>query len=98
MSVREGAEEALFGIIIGFVPILIKAVSFQNADTLIGILELGALIGAINSLDTIQQIPVKTALGYFIVTFTIGFLFMPEWERGLQLILLIVYIVAKLGL
>jgi len=96
MSIRAGAREALIGILVGFIPILLKILPIQNADTFIAILELLVLIVAIKSIDTIKNIPLKTAIGYFLITFTLGFLFMPEWERGIQIILLIVYIISKL--
>jgi hypothetical protein len=98
MSIRAGAREALIGILVGFIPIVLKILPIQDADTFIAIIELSVFIGAITKMDTVKKIPLKTAIGYFLTTFTLGFLFMPKWERGLQIILLIVYIIAKLEL
>jgi hypothetical protein len=95
MSAREGAGEAILGISVGLILIAIKAYSSQNADTLIALIQISAILGAIKSYEIVKKIPLKTAIGYFGVTFTIGWRFMPEWERVIQTILLAMYILPK---
>jgi hypothetical protein len=98
MSYKEGAQEAIIGIFVGFIPILVKlfANQFTNADTILAIFELSVLIGMIKKIDTVKEVPWKTAAGYFFIVFTVGRLFMPEWEAGMQLIYFIMYFISKI--
>jgi len=98
LSVKEGALEAVLGILVGFLPIIIKQYFNQlpNIDTIIAILELSAILGAINKLDTIQKISWKIAAGYFLLTFTVGRYFMPDWESVFQVLFLIIYVYSKI--
>jgi len=96
MSVRKGAIEALIGVLVGFLPLVVKILSPQNADWIIAFFELGTVVGSIKAFDTVKNIPLATAIGYFIVTRAIGWPLMPDWERGLQTILFIIYAVSLL--
>lgn len=78
MSIRAGARDALIGILVGFIPIVLKILPIQDANAFIAILELLVFIGAITKMDTVKKIPLKTAIGYFFITFTVGLFFMPE--------------------
>jgi len=96
MSIKEGAIEALIGILIGFIPVVIQILSIPNGATYIGIIELGTVIAALNQIDSEEKIPIMYAIGYYLITYTIGWIFMPEWERGLQTISLITSVISYL--
>lgn len=99
MGFKKGILEAIGGILLGIIlPVLINLFlkNYPNAATILALIDLLALLGLIKNLETIKEIPITTAAGYFLTVFTIGSVLLPDWEVGFHIILLIVYIFSKI--
>ncbi len=96
MGFSDGAREAVIGIIIGMIVTVIFMLPLEipNAPSILGALHIITFIGLINKIETIKNIPWRTAAGYFLVIFSLGSIFMPQWEIDLHFVLLLVYIIS----
>ena len=97
-KIKKAAIEAVVGILIGFLLNAFKEniLALPNGTAWIAIIEILPILAFLKDIDIIHRIPVPSAVGYFSIIFTVGKLFMPDWEIGLNIILLIVYILKKI--
>lgn len=95
-KIMKSAFKTAIGIFVGYLLNISKKyiLTVPNGTAWVAIIELLPILGFIGNID--QHIPLATAIGYFGVIFLLGPLFMPEYERGLNLIYLIVYILKKI--
>jgi hypothetical protein len=95
---KKAVTDVLIGILVGFILTIFKEniLSMPNGSTWVALIELMPILFFLRDVEIIQYISYSSALGYFLTIFTIGKTFMPEWEIGLNIILLIIYIVKKI--
>jgi len=98
-EIKKSIRKTSIGIVIGLIlSILKKFIStLPNGMAWIVIIEIAPILAFIRDVDIIQNIPLPTAIGYFLTVFCLGSFFMPEWELGLNIILFIIYVINKIG-
>ena len=96
-KIKKSAFRTAAGIFVGYLVNIFKEnlLTVPNGMVWLAIIELLPIFAFLGDIDIVQYIPLSTAIGYFFVIFSLGRLIMPEWELGLNLILLIVYVIKK---
>lgn len=97
-EIKKSIFRTTAGMIVGYLVNIFKEnlLTVPNGMAWLAIIELLPIFAFLGDIDIVQYIPLSTAIGYFFVIFSLGRLFMPEWELGLNLILLIVYVFKKI--